>query len=421
MAYDAFMRGGAGHDLDRLYVVRAATIKMHEAALLQVPKSVWTHYRLGVLYWCAARLDEAAAQYETVLRLAPREGRGHTWLGKCLLGLGERGRAKVHLELACRAPSSTPGANILQAEAHLLLGHHLEGWRMHDLAARHLPGAVAGVITRHLRCPFWEGESLEGPLLIGACEGFGDVLMCARYVSLARRRVHSLTLLVDDALLPLLRGQFEDVEVRGFGAPPDPRQFKAWLHMMCLPHVFGIRSAEDIPPAPYLHASETFRHLPGDFKVGIRWAGDPWNAHDSMRSTHLTQWAPVLGVDGATFYSFQFQAAAVQLGEPVGAGVVDLAPELGNWGHTGAALSQMDLVIAVDSSLAHLAGALNRPVWIPLQAAVEWRWGIESPTTPWYPSARLFRQQRVHEWAPVFELMAAELREMIARRRVEAA
>jgi ADP-heptose:LPS heptosyltransferase len=76
----------------------------------------------------------------------------------------------------------------------------------------------------------------------------------------------------------------------------------------------------------------------------------------------------------------------------------------------------MDLVIAVDSSLAHLAGALNLPLWIPLPAAVEWRWGLESPTTPWYPSARLFRQRRVHEWEPVFARMAAELRELVEPR-----
>jgi hypothetical protein len=172
---------------------------------------------------------------------------------------------------------------------------------------------------------------------------------------------------------------------------------------------------------PYLHAKETFRSLDGDFKVGVRWAGDPGNAHDLMRSTHLTQWAPLLAVRGATFYSFQFQYPAAQLVEPVDAEIVDLVPELGDWSATAAALTQMDLVITVDSSLAHLAGALNRPVWIPLQAAVEWRWGLESPTTPWYPSARLFRQQRVHEWAPVFAQMAAELRELVARRRVEAA
>jgi hypothetical protein len=81
----------------------------------------------------------------------------------------------------------------------------------------------------------------------------------------------------------------------------------------------------------------------------------------------------------------------------------------------------MDLVIAVDSSLVHLAGAMGLPVWIPLQAAVEWRWGLESPTTPWYPSARLFRQRRVHEWEPVFEGMAAALRQLVEQRRFEAA
>jgi hypothetical protein len=179
---------------------------------------------------------------------------------------------------------------------------------------------------------------------------------------------------------------------------------------MCLPSVLGIQSAADIPGTPYLRATEPFPQLLGEFKVGIRWAGQPGNAHDLMRSTHLAQWAPLLAVRGATFFGFQFEAAAAQLAEPVGAEIADVTQALGNWGTTAAALAQMDLVIAVDSSLAHLAGALNRPVWIPLQAAVEWRWGLESPTTPWYPSARLFRQRRVHEWEPVFEEMAAALK-----------
>jgi hypothetical protein len=299
---------------------------------------------------------------------------------------------------------------MLRAEAHLLLGHYPEGWRMTELIARHQPNPRTVVFTRHLRGPLWDGRPLDGPLLIGGVDGFGDVLMTARYLPQARERVRSLTLLIADPLVPLLRGQFEDVTVRGYSAPPDPRLFAAWLPMMCLPHVLGIEDADSIPPTPYLYARETFRPLDGDFKVGIRWAGDPRNAHDLQRSTHLSRWAPLLSVPGATFYSFQFQVAAAQLCEPQGTGVMDLAPELADWSATAAALAQMDLVIAVDSSLAHLAGALHRPVWIPLQASVEWRWGLESPTTPWYPSARLFRQRRVHEWEPVFEEMAAALK-----------
>jgi hypothetical protein len=419
MAFKAFLAGNIAEGVQGKPFLQL--IRMHEDVLRQIPHSAPTHFHLGDLYWCAARLEDAMAEYETTLRLAPRLSGAHTRVAYCLLGLGEVNRAKERLELACRSPFVTPRMDVLLAEAHLLLGHYHEGWRRQELLARYQPGRIGEVITRHVRAPLWDGLPLDGPLLIGGCDGYGDVIQCARYLPPALQRVGSLTLLVSDALVPLLRGQFEDVPVLGYRAPPDPRQFAAWLPIMCLPSILGIEDADSIPPTPYLYARETFRPLAGDFKVGLRWAGQPGNAHDLMRSTHLAQWAPLLAVPDVAFYSFQFEAAAAQLGEPVGNGIVDLAPELGDWSRTAAALEQMDLVVAVDSSLAHLAGALNRPVWIPLQAAVEWRWGLESPTTPWYPSARLFRQQRVHEWEPVFAQMAAALRELVAGRRVEAA
>ncbi|MGH7498117.1 MAG: glycosyltransferase family 9 protein [Gemmatimonadales bacterium] len=414
VAYKAFLTHG--HDRDSVSVPHARAMQMHEDVLRQYPTSVITHFHLGDLYWIAARLEEAMAEYEEALRLAPRLGGTHTRVAYCLLGLGELERAKDRLTLACRARSVTPAHDVLLAEAHLLLGHNHEGWRRQYLLARHFPGRITTVMTHHVRAPWWDGQYLEGALLIGGCDGYGDVLQCVRYVPLAGRRVGSLTLLVSDALVPLFEGQFEGVPVRAYSAPPDPRFFAAWLPIMCLPHVLGIRSAQDIPPTPYIQARQVFRPLAGDFKVGIRWAGQPSNAHDLMRSTHLHQWAPVLSVRGATFYSFQFETAVVQLGEAVGAKIIDLAPELGDWNQTAAALVQMDLVIAVDSSLAHLAGALDRPVWIPLQAAVEWRWGLESPVTPWYPSARLYRQRACGDWSDVFAEVARDLTALVAAR-----
>jgi hypothetical protein len=280
--------------------------------------------------------------------------------------------------------------------------------------AQYQPGKIAEIVTRHVRAPFWDGRPLDGRLLIAGCDGYGDVIQCARYVPRARARVGSLTLLVADALVPLLRGQFEGVPVLGRSAPPDLRHFDAKHSTMCLPSLLGIDDAASISPTPYLRVTEAFPQLLGVFKVGIRWAGQPGNAHDLQRSTHLREWAPLLAVPGAMFFSCQFEAAAAELAEPVGAGIVDVAQALGDWGATAAALEQMDLVIAVDSSLAHLAGALHLLVWIPLQAAAEWRWGMEGTTTPWYPSARLFRQRRIGEWGPVFEQMAAELRALVA-------
>jgi hypothetical protein len=392
------------------------TIEIHQEVLGTYPRSAVAHCHLGDLYWCAARLDEALAEYETTLQLAPPMSAAHTQVAKCLLGLGELQRAKERLEIACRAPCVVPRMELSLAEAHLLLGHYREGWRMHEIVARYQPGPGAEVFARHVRGPVWDGRPLDASLIIAGCDGFGEELQTVRYLPRARQRVRSLTLVVQDALYPLFRDQFEDVTVRPYSAPADAREFAAWSPMMQLPHVLGIEDADSIPTTPYLHAPEAFRALDGDFKVGIRWAGDPGNAHDLQRSTHLTQWAPVLSVRGVTFYSFQFQVAAAQLKEPVGTEIVDLVPEQGDWSQTAAALAQMDLVISVDSSLAHLADALDRPVWIPLQAAVEWRWGLESPTTPWYPLARLFRQRRVGEWPAVFQEVATALEQLVQER-----
>ena len=412
ITYKTFVKGNTEDKGEPLLRI----ILAHEELLRKIPNSVVTHWNLGDLYWCAARLKEAMMEYETTLQLAPRMNAAHLRVAECLLGLGEVERAKARLEIACRAPSVVPRMDLYRTEAHLLLGHYHEGWRRLEIRARHYQEGRLAVIARHVRGPLWDGRPLEGPLLIGGCDGYGDVIQCARYLPRARQRVGNLTLLVADGLVPLFRDQFDGVTVMGYSAPPDPPQFEAYHSIMCLPAVLGIQSAADIPGTPYLRAMKPFPQLGDQFKVGIRWAGQPANSHDLMRSTHLSQWAPLLAVRGVTFYSFQLEAAAAQLSEPVGAGIVNVAQALGNWGTTAAALSQMDLVIAVDCSLAHLAGALNLPVWIPLPAAVEWRWGLESPTTPWYPSARLFRQRRIGEWPAIFQEIAVAL-EHLARER----
>jgi hypothetical protein len=194
------------------------------------------------------------------------------------------------------------------------------------------------------------------------------------------------------------------------------RHFRAWTPDMCLPYLFGVQSEQDTPPAPYSVSRGGFRRLEGSFKVGIRWSGHPQDMLDLMRSTHLSDWRAVLDVPSVTFYSFQFPAAAVQLRDAGRASVVDLVPELTDWRKTAVAVAQMDLVIATDSSLAYLAGALGRPVWIALGASADWRWGLEGPSTPWYASARLFRQRSVGEWEALFEELAIALEQMVHQR-----
>jgi hypothetical protein len=152
--------------------------------------------------------------------------------------------------------------------------------------------------------------------------------------------------------------------------------------------------------------------LPGTFKVGLAWAGNAANPEDALRSTRLTDWASILEVEGVTFYSLMAKNPASQEIDQFRDRIYDLRDELRDWQDTAAVLMDLDLVIAVDCSVANLAGALGRPVWICLPAKPEWRWTLERTTTPWYGSARLFRQPRVGDWSSVFEQIAAELREI---------
>jgi hypothetical protein len=185
---------------------------------------------------------------------------------------------------------------------------------------------------------------------------------------------------------------------------------------MSLPERLGVRSPANLPPAPYLRAPAAFRDLPGAFPVGLVWAGSPDHSNDPWRSTRLAQWAPVLGVPGVTFYSLQVGPAAAQLREVASGTVHDLAPELTGWAQTAAAMMALDLVIGVDCGPTNFAGALGVPLWVCLAANCDYRWGLEGERTPWYPSARLFRQRRVHEWEPVFEQMATDLRVLVEQR-----
>jgi hypothetical protein len=153
--------------------------------------------------------------------------------------------------------------------------------------------------------------------------------------------------------------------------------------------------------------------LDSGFKVGLRWAGDPTYGQDNLRSIDLSAWEGILGLPGVTFYSIQVGKGSEQLPRYADR-IHDLAPELTSWSRTAAALMELDLIITVDTSVAHLAGALGRSTWICLGAAPEWRWMLESADTPWYPSARLFRQERAGDWGNVFAEIAVALRELVS-------
>jgi hypothetical protein len=186
---------------------------------------------------------------------------------------------------------------------------------------------------------------------------------------------------------------------------------------MDLPLAFGTR-LESIPKTtPYLNPDPILREkwagkLAEDtkLKVGLAWAGRPTHVSDHLRSMNLSQFAPLSGTPGITFYSLQKGPGSEQaIAPPAGMRWVDLTGEIDDLAETAALISQLDLVITVDSAVAHLAGALGKPVWILTRFAPDWRWMLEREDSPWYPTARLFRQPAPGDWAVVVERIREEL------------
>lgn len=258
---------------------------------------------------------------------------------------------------------------------------------------------------------FWDGTSVEGrDVLIRCLHGLGDTLQFIRYVHLLRKRVSSLIIESQPSLKTLLsRAQVAD-QVITWGEP-DPR-WNQQIEVIELPRVFRT-TLQSIPNhVPYLSV-QGVAAAPYDgsrpLNAGFVWAGSSYN---SARSLRLEEFAPLLNIPGIRFFSFQSEPQRAQLRHWAGkvndaetGAVCTLA--------TAERLNSMDLVITVDTMMAHLAGAMGRPVWTLLPFACDWRWMLEREDSPWYPTMRLFRQPRPGDWAHVIENVGERLRRVL--------
>lgn len=268
-----------------------------------------------------------------------------------------------------------------------------------------------------LECPqpLWRGEDLTGrTLLLYAEQGLGDTLQFIRYLPLVAARGPARIFLHCPAELHAVLQGLPGV-TRLFAPGESVPEFDTHAPLMDLPCVFGT-TLDTIPagvpylPAPRGEAPPELR-ASGNLKVGIVWAGGTKHPQDRFRSVRLEEFAPLLDVPGIDFYSLQVGSRSSDLAQP-GAprGIVDLSPRLKDFADTAAAMMRLDLVISVDTSVVHLAGALGRPVWTLLPFASDWRWLMNRGDTPWYPTMRLFQQTTPGDWAGVFAKVKAALK-----------
>lgn len=362
--------------------------------------------------------DRRYEEAETLLRPYLASGSGPLLLWRQLAAaIRPQGKIDETRRIQEMLVSHMPGDYALRfdlAETLLLSGDFERGWREYRYRYS-LPHTER--IERKVQRPRWGGQAIAGKtLLIHDEQGFGDTFQFMRLVSLARERSRARVVLeINGEALPLARrmGGFDDIVARG-GLPP---AFDVHCEMMSLPMAMELKLSDLPGTMPYLSADpqrlaawrERLQGLPRPL-IALVWAGRPTHPNDANRSMRLAQFAPLAGIK-ATFLAVQKGPAEAEAATaPAGMKVISLAKEIRDFEDTAAILAVADLLISVDSSPVHLAGALGRPVWVMLPFIPDWRWLMNRHDTPWYPSMRLFRQARSGDWEGVIQAVASKLK-----------
>jgi hypothetical protein len=351
----------------------------------------------------ANRLDEAAEQLCRALALKPALAELAYNLGNVERMRGDVSGAIHRYRQAISLRPTDPRLQIGLAMALLLDGQWEEGLVAYERRPTRLSFLKRGMGSR---IPIWQGEPLLGRrILIVAEQGAGDVIQFIRYAQLMEQDGADVQVLCSPSLVTLIsnaRG------VRNASSTP-PEQVDTIEQIMSLP--YRMKAWGRVPTStPYLHASETSLLGPrsGRLRIGVVWAGDPRHPRDSRRSCPLDQWRPIFHRSQFEFYSLQIGARSRDL-HTLDFEVTDLADRLADFSTTAGVITQLDLVVTVDTAVCHLAGALGKPVWTLLAADPDWRWKRDGSHTPWYPTMRLFRQRKLGDWTDVIAEVAAAL------------
>jgi tetratricopeptide (TPR) repeat protein len=388
----------------------------HRRALDIDPNNPETHYNLGNALRDQERLDEAAVCYRSTLSMKPYHSGALNNLGLALKGLG-----RVEEAIACfrRGLTFTPDNPLLHdnlARGLLTEGIFLEGWREYEW--RWSTPGLSGV-RRNFTQPQWYGETASGKtLLIHAEQGFGDSLQFCRYASLVAARGLRVIMEVPLPLVGLFNSLAGVDLVIGCGEKlPD---FDFHCPMQSLPLAMGTNMATIPCPTSYLQADEAsvsaWRQRLATYsdrkpRIGLAWAGNArphipaFFAFNQRRSIAPEKLASLFDLPGLHFFSLQKDGPAAPPQFPL----INFMDEIGDFAETAALISNLDLIISVDTAIAHLAAALGKPVWVLNCFDSCWRWLRQREDSPWYSSLRLFRQTSAGDWGDVIERVRQEL------------
>lgn len=385
-------------------------IACYERALRLNPRDFVVLNNLGLSFHDQGDLEQAVMYFQRALALSPDTAEIHNNLGLALKNEGKLDKAMFHYNRAISLKPDYAEAHWNTGFVQLLTEDFVNGWRENEWRWR-----MPGTISPGLKTQPWDGGDLRGQtILLHGEQGLGDSIQFIRYAHLVKEKGGTVLL----ACCPPLARLFECVDgidrIYSAGGVP-AHDFHASL--MSLPKIFGT-NLESIPAiVPYLHKDNTLVNIWQDrlagcsgFRVGITWRGNPNHKNDHNRSITIAQIAQYLTVPGLSVISLQKDAKDEELAVLRDLdSFFDAGSLVSDFADTGAIMANLDLVITVDTSICHLAGALAVPVWTLIPFAPDWRWMLKRIDSPWYPTMRLFRQERAGDWHSVMENVQSAL------------
>jgi len=435
-----FERALAAHREDRL----DAAIQAYTESLALDPDQPQAYNNMGVALRAGGAFNAAVASYRRAIALRANDPGSHSNLGNALRALGRHDEAEAHHRKAIELDSD-------YLEARYNLGLVLKDQGKFDEALACLQEAVkrkpdyidahwdlsltfltkgdleagfeeyewrwrlAENSPRGFDKPAWNGGPLDGrTILLHAEQGMGDTIQFARYVTPVAERGGRVVLECQKPLVDLFTNLDGPAEIVASGDTLP--EFELHAPLLSLPRIFKT-GLDSIPAAEsYLAADPVRQEKFGDaldakrFNVGVVWAGKSSHRNDRNRTAGIEPFIDLFGTPGCTFHSLQIGPRAADIQATGCAGLVrDQTNAISNFADTAALISDLDLVISVDTSVCHLAGALGKPCWVVVPYTPDWRWMMERDDSPWYPSLRLFRQESFGDWPGVFALIGTEL------------
>ena len=380
------------------------------------------YLNMSIVLMELGRFEEAYEAAQKAGQHSPNEPEVYFLLNSINQRRRKEDESLAAMQKMLRKDPKNPRAHSEMGMLQLLLGNFEQGWPDYNSTY-----VVSGSAQRRFKRPEWKGEMRpDATLLLHIDQGVGDCIQFMRYLPGVKKRVGRIIMECRENTLPFFEHHPDIAQIvmhREDGSLPDDLYFDLHITTTYLPGLFWNEMGHVTESVPYLHAeAERMKRWQAQFaddkgcKVGLVWAGNPDYVNDHIRSTHLSAFAPLADVEGVSLYSLQKGPPAAEAASPPsGMKIVDLAEELTDFYETEAAIASLDLVISVDTSVAHLAGAMNCPIWTLLPFVYEWRWMRDRTDTPWYPSMRLFRQENYGDWEGLLQTAADALKAHIGK------